>query len=135
MESVSAFFAKGCVHITNSKQRKHRLRPIKVCRKCRIIPWPLRVLPPLSVGKMTLRLYGAINYSQNSVRDLRCAQMERKRLFCKGMRTHHQQVNSASTALRPIKVCCKCRITPFFFGASALEQAVQGGAIDATGFR
>ena len=32
-----------------------------------------RVLPPLSVGKMTLRLYGALNYSQNSARDLRCA--------------------------------------------------------------
>ena len=31
-----------------------------------------RVLPPLSVGEMTLRLYGALNYSQNSVRDLRC---------------------------------------------------------------
>ena len=24
------------------------------------------VLPPLSVGEMTLRLYGALNYSQNS---------------------------------------------------------------------
>ena len=32
-----------------------------------------RVLPPLSVGEMTLRLYGAINYSQNNARDLRCA--------------------------------------------------------------
>ena len=31
------------------------------------------VLPPLSVGEMTLRLYGALNYSQNSARDLRCA--------------------------------------------------------------
>ena len=31
------------------------------------------VLPPLSVGEMTLRLYGALNYSRNSVRDLRCA--------------------------------------------------------------
>ena len=31
------------------------------------------VLPPLSVGEMTLRLYGTLNYSQNSVRDLRCA--------------------------------------------------------------
>ena len=31
-----------------------------------------RVLPPLSVGEMTLRLYGAINYSQNNARDLRC---------------------------------------------------------------
>ena len=27
----------------------------------------------LSVGEMTLRLYGALNYSPNSVRDLRCA--------------------------------------------------------------
>ena len=33
----------------------------------------LRVLPPLSVGKMTLRLYAALNYSQNSARDLRRA--------------------------------------------------------------
>ena len=32
-----------------------------------------RVLPPLSVGEMTLRLYGALSYSQNSARDLRCA--------------------------------------------------------------
>ena len=31
------------------------------------------VLPPLSVGKMTLRLYAALNYSQNSARDLRRA--------------------------------------------------------------
>ena len=32
-----------------------------------------RVLPPLSVGEMTLRLYGALSYSPNSARDLRCA--------------------------------------------------------------
>ena len=31
-----------------------------------------RVLPPSSVGEMTLRLYGALNYSQNSAYDLRC---------------------------------------------------------------
>ena len=31
------------------------------------------VLPPSSVGKMTLRLYSALSYSQNSARDLRCA--------------------------------------------------------------
>ncbi len=30
------------------------------------------VLPPLSVGEMTLRPYSALNYSQNSIRDLRC---------------------------------------------------------------
>ena len=29
------------------------------------------VLPLLSVGEMTLRLYTALNYSQNSARDLR----------------------------------------------------------------
>ena len=29
------------------------------------------VLPPLSVGEMTLRLYAALNYSQNSALDLR----------------------------------------------------------------
>ena len=29
-----------------------------------------RMLPPLSVGEMTLRLYAALNYSQNSARDL-----------------------------------------------------------------
>ena len=29
------------------------------------------VLPPLSVGEMTLRLYAALNYSQNGARDLR----------------------------------------------------------------
>ena len=31
------------------------------------------VLPPLSVGKITLRLYAALNYSQNRVHDLRRA--------------------------------------------------------------
>ena len=31
------------------------------------------VLPPLSVGEMMLRLYGALNYSQNSAHDLRRA--------------------------------------------------------------
>ena len=31
------------------------------------------VLPPLSVGEMTLRLYAALNYSQNSARDFRRA--------------------------------------------------------------
>ena len=34
---------------------------------------PKWVLPLSSVGEMTLRLYGALNYSQNSARDLRCA--------------------------------------------------------------
>ena len=33
----------------------------------------LSVLPPSSVAEMTLRLYGALNYSPNSARDLRCA--------------------------------------------------------------
>ena len=32
-----------------------------------------QVLPPLSVGEMTLRLYAALNYSQNIARDLRRA--------------------------------------------------------------
>ena len=31
------------------------------------------VLPSSSVGEMTLRLYGALSYSPNSARDLRCA--------------------------------------------------------------
>ena len=31
------------------------------------------VLPPSSVGEMTLRRYSALNYSQNCARDLRCA--------------------------------------------------------------
>ena len=31
----------------------------------------MEVLPPLSVGEMTLRLYAALNYSQNSAHDLR----------------------------------------------------------------
>ena len=31
------------------------------------------VLPPSSVGEMTLKLYDALSYSQNSARDLRCA--------------------------------------------------------------
>ena len=37
------------------------------------VPRPCAVLPSSSVGKMTLRLYGALSYSQNSARDLRCA--------------------------------------------------------------
>ena len=37
-------------------------------------PWlTSEVLPPSSVGEMTLRLYGALSYSQNSARDLCCA--------------------------------------------------------------
>ncbi len=32
---------------------------------------PRGVLPPLSVGEMALRLYGALNYSQNRAHDLR----------------------------------------------------------------
>ena len=31
------------------------------------------VLPPSNVGEMTIRLYSALSYSQNSARDLRCA--------------------------------------------------------------
>ena len=31
------------------------------------------VLPPSSVGEVTLRLYGTLSYSHNSARDLRCA--------------------------------------------------------------
>ena len=37
------------------------------------IPGASTVLPSLSVGEMTLRLYAALNYSQNSARDLRRA--------------------------------------------------------------
>ena len=37
-------------------------------------PFPsCAVLPLSSVGEMTLRLDGALSYSQNSARDLRCA--------------------------------------------------------------
>ena len=39
----------------------------------RSLPSPFPVLPPLSVGEMTLKLYAALNYSQNSARDLRRA--------------------------------------------------------------
>ena len=41
-----------------------------------LTPRPRRtwtVLPPSSVGGMTLRLYSALSYIQNSSRDLRCA--------------------------------------------------------------
>ena len=41
------------------------IRHVEGCR----IPQD-EVLPPLSVGEMTLRLYAALNYSQNSARDL-----------------------------------------------------------------
>ena len=36
-------------------------------------PTSRQVLPPSSVGEMTLRLYGALSYSQSGARDLRCA--------------------------------------------------------------
>ena len=43
-------------------------------RRTRVVISPQRkVLPPSSVGEMTLRLYGALDYSRNSVRDLRFA--------------------------------------------------------------
>ena len=48
-------------------------RPDRVTAKRRVKMTKLRVLPPSSVSKMTLRLYGALNYSPNSVRDLRFA--------------------------------------------------------------
>ena len=38
-----------------------------------MLPAEPRVLPPSSVGEMTLRLYGALSYSQNSACDLRRA--------------------------------------------------------------
>ena len=38
----------------------------------KLVNWdaPRPVLPPLSVGEMTLRPYAALNYSQNSAHDL-----------------------------------------------------------------
>ena len=38
-----------------------------------LVQVPRVVLPPLSVGEMTLRHYTALNYSQNSAHDLRRA--------------------------------------------------------------
>ena len=72
------------IHVGNArkppKQRAWRKLHIAVDRKTgNIVASELtasgarEVLPPLSVGEMTLRLYGALNYSQNSARDLRCA--------------------------------------------------------------
>ena len=51
----------------------------------------MRVLPPLNVGEMTLRLHAALKYSQNSALDLRRTLNGAEALFCKGIRTHHQQ--------------------------------------------
>ncbi len=46
---------------------------LKLFRRKVVLITDTLVLPPLSVGEMTLRLYGALNYSQNSARGLRCA--------------------------------------------------------------
>ena len=58
----------------------------------------MRVLPPLNVGEMTLRLHAALKYSQNSALDLRRTLNGAEALFCKGIRTHHQQQTAQAPA-------------------------------------
>ena len=50
-------------------------QPVKVAitARQRALIFEQAVLPLLSVGEMTLRLYAALNYSQNSALDLRRA--------------------------------------------------------------
>ena len=76
---VSAFKARRELALENVALRQQlavlprsvkRPRPSNVDREFWVL---LRVLPPLSVGEMTLRLYAALNYSQNSAHDLRRA--------------------------------------------------------------
>ncbi len=76
---VSAFKARRELALENVALRQQlvvlrrsvkRPRLLNVDREFWVL---LRVLPPLSVGEMTLRLYAALNYSQNSAHDLRRA--------------------------------------------------------------
>ena len=59
------------------------------------------VLPPSSVGKMTLRLYGALSYSQNRVRDLRRALMVETRGGVK------QPSRKSCVRVKKLKKCAK----------------------------
>ena len=56
-----------------------------------------RVLPPLSVGEITLRLYAALNYSQNSAHDLRRTINGAEALFLQRDTYTSPTANSAST--------------------------------------
>ena len=47
--------------------------PELLCSVAVVVTEQARVLPLLSVGEMTLRLYAALNYSPNSAHDLRRA--------------------------------------------------------------
>ncbi len=55
------------------RRRLYAARLARVLLKRQMSPARMMVLPPLSVGEMTLRLYTALNYSQNSAHDLRRA--------------------------------------------------------------
>ena len=53
--SVSAFFAKGCVHITNSKQRKHPTTSSRNCAwyvimELKITPSGQTIVKPTALG-------------------------------------------------------------------------------------
>ena len=79
--SADAFFSALATQVKleqTALYRKCRGLPAKAVPELRPSYYPgrpvePRVLPLLSVGEMTLRLYGALNYSQNSPHDLRCA--------------------------------------------------------------
>ena len=62
---VSAFKARRELALENVALRQQLAVLRRSVKRPRL---SLRVLPPLSVGEMTLRLYAALNYSQNSAR-------------------------------------------------------------------
>ena len=62
---VSAFKARRELALENVALRQQLTVLRRSVKRPRLSLW---VLPPLSVGEMTLRLYTALNYSQNSAR-------------------------------------------------------------------
>ena len=82
-ENVTGHVAPPAVesHDLPARQRRDPLHLASACEqdviRVRLAQNPASelggVLPPSSVGEMTLRFYGALSYSQNSARDLRCA--------------------------------------------------------------
>ena len=90
---------------------------------------PRAVLPPLSVGEMTLRLYGALNYSQNSARDLRCAHKWSVNAFfakgCVHITNSKQRKHLCRRIELGVELCGNICFTPGFrLGGAAVAGAV-----------
>ena len=70
---LKGLFGNRYARVIQLKRRKKQLCALTVGNGAGGAMTSKWVLPPSSVGEMTLRLYGALSYSQNSARDLRRA--------------------------------------------------------------